>query len=139
MAVISCSPAAQPVAQYLRVSTDQQKYSIEQQSEAIQAYAQRHGFLIVKTYKDAGRSGVLLKDRPELTRLLNDVIGGNAQFKAILVYDVSRWGRFQDCDEAAHYEFLCKSAHVPIHYCAECFLNDHSPPNTIIKAIKRSM
>jgi DNA invertase Pin-like site-specific DNA recombinase len=139
MAVISCSPAAQPVAQYLRVSTDQQKYSIEQQSEAIQAYARRHGFLIVKTYKDSGRSGVLLKDRPELTRLLNDVIGGNAQFKAILVYDVSRWGRFQDCDEAAHYEFLCKSAHVPIHYCAECFLNDHSLPNTIIKAIKRSM
>jgi hypothetical protein len=25
------------------------------------------------------------------------------------VYDVSRWGRFQDPDEAAHYEFLCKA------------------------------
>ena len=38
---------------------------------------------------------------------------------AILVYYVSRWGSFQDTDESAHYEFACKSAGVPVHYCAE--------------------
>jgi len=46
-------------------------------------------------------------------------VSGHAAYKAILVYDVSRWGPFQDNDEAAHYEFLCKSTGVPVHYCAE--------------------
>jgi hypothetical protein len=54
-------------------------------------------------------------------------------------YDVSRWGRFQDTDEAAHYEFLCKSAGVPIHYCAEAFANDGTLPSLIMKALKRTM
>jgi len=56
-----------------------------------------------------------------------------------LVYDVSRWGRFQDTDEAAHYEFLCKLAGVPIHYCAETFANDCSLPSSIMKTLKRAM
>jgi len=71
--------------------------------------------------------------------LLQDVTGGNTDYKAILVYDVSRWGRFQDTDEAAHYEFLCKSAGVPIHYCAETFANDGSLPSSIMKTLKRVM
>jgi DNA invertase Pin-like site-specific DNA recombinase len=62
-----------------------------------------------------------------------------SQYKAILVYDVSRWGRFQDIDEAAHYEFLCKSAGVPVRYCAEQFENDGSLPSSMMKALKRTM
>jgi hypothetical protein len=52
---------------------------------------------------------------------------------------VSRWGRFQDTDESAHYEFLCKSAGVPVHYCAESFVNDGSLSSLIMKALKRTM
>jgi len=48
-------------------------------------------------------------------------------------------GAFQDSDESAHYEFLCRSAGVPIHYCAEQFENDGRMPNTIMKALKRTM
>ena len=48
-------------------------------------------------------------------------MSGEAEFRAILVYDVSRWGRFQDVDEAAHYEYLCRDAGVPVYYCAELF------------------
>ena len=66
-------------------------------------------------------------------------MAGAASYKAILVYDVSRWGRFQDTDESAHYEFLCKSAGVPVHYCAETFANDGSLPSLIMKALKRTM
>jgi hypothetical protein len=36
------------------------------------------------------------------------VESGAASFDVILVYDVSRWGRFQDADESAYYEYLCK-------------------------------
>ena len=57
----------------------------------------------------------------------------------MLVYDVSRWGRFQDMDEAACYEFLCKRAAVPAHYCGETFRNDDAMPNMVMKASKRVM
>jgi hypothetical protein len=52
---------------------------------------------------------------------------------------VSRWGRFQDTDESAHYEFLCRSAGVPVQYCAEQFENDGRMPNEIMKSLKRTM
>ncbi len=107
-----------PAAQYLRMSREDQQYSIPNQEAAIQTYAKSHGYVVVSTYRDAGKSGIEVKHRPGLRRLLSDVMTGQAQYRAILVYDVSRWGRFQDVDEAAHYEFLCKSAGVPVRYCA---------------------
>ena len=127
------------VAQYLRMSTDKQKLSLAYQAAAIQRYAEAHGFAIVQTYEDKGRSGLTIKHREGLARLLQDVVSGNQVFKAVLVYDVSRWGRFQDTDEAAHYEFVCKSAGVPVHYCAESFQNNSSSPATIMKTLKRVM
>ncbi len=126
-----------PAAQYLRMSTDHQQYSLENQAEAIVQYATKHSFELVKTYSDAAKSGLRLKNRDGLKGLLKDVVEGQAAFRAILVYDVSRWGRFQDADEAAHYEYLCKSSGVPVHYCAETFTNDTS--GFILKALKRTM
>ena len=60
-------------------------------------------------------------------------------YSSILVYDVSRWGRFQDADESAYYEYICRRAGVSVHYCAEQFENDGSPVSTIIKGVKRTM
>lgn len=128
-----------PAAQYLRMSTDHQQYSIQNQADAIARYAAQHGFQIVRTYSDAARSGLRLKNRAGLKQLLKDVREGRFDFRAVLVYDVSRWGRFQDMDEAAYYEYLCKSAGVPIHYCAEMFSNDNSISGLILKALKRTM
>jgi len=70
---------------------------------------------------------------------MKDVMDGQLEFRAVLVYDESRWGRFQDTDEAAHYEYLCKSSTIPVHYCAEPFLSDNSTFANIVKALKRSM
>src|SRR3984885_14374844 len=126
-------------AQYLRMSTEHQQYSTENQALAIAAYAESHGFEIAQTYLDTAKSGVVLRRRTGLQRLLQDVVRGDCRYRAILVYDVSRWGRFQDTDEAAHYEFLCKSAGVPVHYCAETFANDGTLPSLIMKALKRTM
>ncbi len=128
-----------PAAQYVRMSTEHQQYSITNQEAAIQTYARSHGYAVVLTYADAGKSGLAIKHRKELRRLLHDVTSGQAQYKAILVYDVSRWGRFQDVDEAAAYEFLCKSAGIPVRYCAEQFDNDGSLPSSMMKAMKRTM
>lgn len=128
-----------PAVQYLRVSTQQQPCSIEIQKKANQDYAAQNGFVIVSDYVDLGRTGINLSDRPGLSKLLQDVVSGQCKFQAILVYDISRWGRFQDADESAHYEFLCKSLHVPVHYCAEPFGNDNDKTTFILKALKRAM
>jgi len=127
-----------PAAQYLRKSTEHQKYSLENQSGATQRYAEARGFQIVSTYADPAKSGLVLRRRFGLQQLLRDVVG-TPPYRAILVYDVSRWGRFQDTDESAHYEFLCKAAGVPLHYCAESFANDGSLPSLIMKTLKRTM
>jgi DNA invertase Pin-like site-specific DNA recombinase len=128
-----------PAAQYLRMSTEHQQYSLGNQSAAIGEFAKKNGFTIVRTYSDAGKSGLLLKERIALQELLRDVMTGTADYKAILVYDVSRWGRFQDADEAAHYEFLCRQNGVAVHYCAEPFTGSRSFPNALMKALKRVM
>lgn len=128
-----------PVAQYVRMSTEHQKYSIANQSALILAYAQEHGMRIVRTYADPGRSGLTMERRPGLRSLLADVLARSTRFEAVLVYDMSRWGRFQDSDESAHYEFICKSAGVRVVYCAEPFCGDTTPFGSMAKAFKRAM
>jgi DNA invertase Pin-like site-specific DNA recombinase len=124
---------------YARMSTDMQCYSVRNQCDAIAFYAARRGYRIVRSYIDEGRSGLRIDRRAALQRLLADVVSGRADFQVILVYDVSRWGRFQDSDEAAHYEYLCKKAGVAVHYCAESFDNDGSLFATLLKNLKRAM
>jgi DNA invertase Pin-like site-specific DNA recombinase len=126
-------------AQYVRMSTDYQRYSIQNQAAVIAAYAHAHGLSIVKTYADHGESGLKIKNRPGLAKLIEDVSNQRADFDHILVYDISRWGRFQDVDEAAHYEFICKQAGIKVSYCAEQFDNDGSMLSNIVKNLKRVM
>jgi DNA invertase Pin-like site-specific DNA recombinase len=128
-----------PAAQYLRMSTEHQQYSLLNQAAGIRRYAEERGFLVVKTYSDPAKSGLGIRKRPGLRALLSDVVSKSAEFKVVLVYDVSRWGRFQDNDESAFYEFICKQAGIPVRYCAETFENDGTLPSMIIKALKRSM
>jgi DNA invertase Pin-like site-specific DNA recombinase len=121
------------------MSTEHQKYSTENQAEAIEQYAARRGFEIVRTYEDSGKSGLRLEGRLSLQQLIADVRAGRTDYSAILVYDISRWGRFQDADESAYYEFVCREAGISVHYCAEQFENDGSISATIIKSVKRAM
>jgi predicted site-specific integrase-resolvase len=124
-------------AQYVRMSSDPQKYSIEIQAAAIAAYAARRGIEITHTYSDPGRSGLSIAGRDGLQQLIHDVQNGRANFDCILVYDISRWGRFQDIDESAYYEFVCKRAGFPVHYCAEEFENDGSLTSVVLKNLTR--
>lgn len=128
-----------PAATYVRMSTDHQKYSTDNQIAVIHRYAEKNGFEITQSYADEGKSGLRLVGRDALQRLLSDVEEGRANYKAILVYDVSRWGRFQDPDEAAEIELRCKRQGILVHYCAEQFENDGSIGSSIIKTVKRAM
>ncbi|MBX3574479.1 MAG: recombinase family protein [Mesorhizobium sp.] len=126
-------------AAYVRMSTEHQKYSTDNQMTVIQRYADHRHYEIVRTYTDAGKSGLSLVGRDALKALLQDVETGRSDYTAILVYDVSRWGRFQDPDEAAAIELRCKRAGIVVHYCAEQFENDGSIGSSIVKTVKRAM
>ncbi len=132
------APSPQKVAQYLRASSDQQVYSLDHQARAISTYASSRRLQIVRTYADAGVSGLSTKGRSGLRQLLADVARGDPGFASILVYDVSRWGRFQDPDEAAHYEFLCRQAGVAVQYCADG-LEVGGLSEVVLKQLKRVM
>ena len=126
-------------AQYVRMSTEHQQYSPENQLDIIRQYAADHNMEIVQVYSDHGRSGLNIAGRYGLNQLMADVENKRANFTSLLVYDVSRWGRFQDVDESAYYEYVLKRAGIRVHYCAEQFENDGSMSSSVLKTLKRSM
>lgn len=129
----------EPVVAYVRMSTDHQKYSTENQLDIIRKYAADRGFEIIQVYEDSGRSGLRIDGREALQALITAVTSETAKFKAILVYDVSRWGRFQDADEGAYHEYVCSRAGIRVHYCGEQFENDGSIGSNLLKTVKRVM
>ena len=128
-----------PAVAYVRMSTDHQKYSTENQLDIIRNYATARGLQILRVFEDSGRSGLRLDGREALQNLMAEVRTGQADFKAILVYDVSRWGRFQDADEGAYHEHVCSRAGIRVHYCGEQFENDGSIGSNLLKTVKRVM
>ena len=128
-----------PSAQYIRMSTEHQQYSTENQAKVIAQYARQRGYDVVASYEDGGKSGLTFGGRQSLQKLIKDVQDGQVPFKNILVYDVSRWGRFLDADESVYYEFICKRAGVGVHYCNEQFENDGSIQANVLKGLKRTM
>lgn len=49
-------------AMYVRMSTDHQKYSTENQEDAIREYAERRDIQIICTYADQGKAALILAD-----------------------------------------------------------------------------
>ncbi|MDE0855352.1 MAG: recombinase family protein, partial [Nevskia sp.] len=144
--VIRCAPEpadpeAEPIhaVEYVRMSTDNQRYSIENQIEVIRDFAERHHMAVTRSYVDYGKSGVTINRRTGFQALLNDVQARNREFSVVLVYDVSRWGRFQGIDESAYYEHICKRAGVKVIYCAEFFPNDGAAITALAKGLRRVM
>jgi DNA invertase Pin-like site-specific DNA recombinase len=122
-------------AAYVRTATENQD-STSNQMDAIRKYAERRGIQIIKEYYDAGKSRLSAEGRESLAGMIRDVQTGPINFSAILLYDVSRWGRFQDADESAYYEFICRRAGVSVHYCAEQFESEAIHVSMIVKRLK---
>ena len=51
-------------AQYVRMSTEMQHYSIQNQAAVIAAYAHAHNLTLVRTYKDEGERDCSLRTGP---------------------------------------------------------------------------
>lgn len=124
-----------PAAMYIRMSTEHQKYSPENQAAAIREYAERNGYEIIKTYTDGGKSGLNIAGRAALQQMLKDVQSHQAEYKAILVLDVTRWGRFQDADESAYYEYICKRAGTPVNIVMSSLIMTAVLSRLLLKAL----
>ena len=67
-------------AQYVRMSTEHQQYSTENQIDALRRYAEARSMEIIRTYSDEARSGLNIEGRNGLRQLLSDVEGGRADY-----------------------------------------------------------
>jgi len=97
------------VAYYRHSAEDKQENSVEIQRDKITAFADEHNIELIHEEADEGKSG-LQASRPGFQSIMQNWVQNPdaPDFDYILVLDVSRWGRFQDQDESAHYEFVCK-------------------------------
>lgn len=126
-------------AAYVRMSSDRQELSIGTQLAAIGAYAATNGLELVTIFEDAARSGLQIANREGMKQLLREVLDDHRTFDVVLVYDVSRWGRFQDIDAAAYYEYTCRLNGVRVIYVQESFGADQEPMTALLKTLKRAM
>jgi DNA invertase Pin-like site-specific DNA recombinase len=126
-------------AQYLRMSTDQQDLSIDLQRDAIARYAASQGLAIVATYQDEAKSGLRIANRKGMRQLVADVTHPQCAYATVLVYDVSRWGRFQNTDASAYWDYHCRLHRVKVVYVAELFDQDAGPFAALLKSMKRAM
>lgn len=106
------------------------------QDEILRRYAGMHDHEVVAVFSDDA-SGRDAEHRDDFMRLIEVVSSDVADFEAILVRDVSRWGRFENTDEAAYYDFLCFRHGVSVIYVEESFGPEHSPYASLMKSMKR--
>lgn len=130
---------AKRAVMYVRMSTESQDYSTDHQRAVIQKYAAANGIPVIREYVDDGKSGLDIRRRAGLLALMRDVQSPQPDFTHIIVFDISRWGRFQDIDEAAYHEHTCRRAGVEVVYCGEKFIDDGGPYASLLKSMKRVM
>lgn len=110
------------IAYYRHSAEDKQENSVPIQRGHIEKFVKRHKIELIHEEADEGKSW-LSANRPWFTALFeNWILNPEAPvFDYILVYDVSRWGRFQDQDEAAYYEFQCRKRGKRVIYVSKWF------------------
>lgn len=110
------------VAYYRHSAEDKQENSVPLQRDFVRDLLQKHEIEIIHEEADEGVSG-LTANRPGFNRIFKEWVLNPAapQFDYVVVYDVSRWGRFEDADEAGYYEFQCKQAGKEVVYARRGF------------------
>jgi DNA invertase Pin-like site-specific DNA recombinase len=104
-------------AMYIRMSTELQVESPENQERAIRDYAAQYGIEIVKVYADLGVSGITTEKREQFQTLIDDVEQGRNTYQIVLYLDESRWGRFIDSREADYHRMRLERKNVVCQSC----------------------
>ena len=140
MSLFSSVQRKRAIAYYRHSRKDSQENSVPIQKKYTEQFADAHTIDIIHEEADKGESG-LTANRPGFQRLLNDwVMNPEApDFDYVLVYNVSRWGRFQDLNEPAHYEYLCKLHGREVVYVSHGFRKEEDKLlSGIISSVERS-
>src|SRR2546428_3695304 len=127
-------PTLRPAVGYLRRSTNRQEQSIGDQKAAIERHALDHGYAILRFYTDAAISGTSTDARKAFQQLLLDAQSDTCDFRAVLVYDIKRFGRV-DNDEAGHYRYLLRSRGIEVVYVSEGFQGDDT--DDLLRPVKQ--
>ena len=101
---------------YVRMSTDKQETSPEQQKQEIESYAAKHGYSILRWYADLGISGDKTEKRLQFQQMISDAEAG--RFKAILCWDQDRFGRF-DSLESGYWIHPLRKQNVQLVTCTD--------------------
>src|SRR5437016_4203019 len=108
MVILHIALRKKAIAYYRHSAEDKQENSVAIQRDHATRFAKQHNIQIIHEEADEGKSG-LSADRVGFQNILNNWVFNDRAppFEYILVYDVSRWGRFQNPDEAAMYQYQC--------------------------------
>lgn len=125
------------IAYYRHSAEDKQENSIKIQQGHVYDFANKFKIDIIHEELDEGKSG-LLANRPGFERLFSEWIENPKapNFNYVLVYDVSRWGRFQDPDQSGYYEYLCTKHGKEVIYVSRGFTE---PTNQLISSLETSI
>ncbi len=131
------------VAYYRHSAEDKQENSVPIQREHAVKFASQHGIEIIHEEADEGISGLSgLDSRPSFKRLFEEWIENPKapKFDYVLVLDESRWGRFQNPDEAGHLQFRCSQQDKQVIYIDSGFPRKDQPlMNNLATSMKRAM
>src|SRR2546425_12440764 len=126
--------ALRPAVGYLRRSTNRQEQSIGDQKAAIERHALDQGYAILRLYTDDSISGISTDARKAFQKLLQDAQADTCDFRAVLVYDIKRFGRV-DNDEAGHYRYLLRKNRIDVVYASEGFQGDDT--DDLLRPVKQ--
>jgi DNA invertase Pin-like site-specific DNA recombinase len=115
-----------------------QDQSIDDQKKAITQFAEKNGVGILKWYEDEDRSGTSIVRRRGFQTLKSVVDQNKHDFSEILIYDVTRWGRFPDPRESIYWEVYFEKRGVTVIYVCESFKSDQSFETAIVKTVKHA-
>ena len=104
---------------YLRKSTDLQETSLEQQKENILHFARTHSIKVIEFFAEEA-CGESVEGRPQFRRMI-ECCKSKELFQYVLVYDVSRWGRFENPKEAVYWEVEAEKAGRRVIFISEGF------------------
>jgi len=131
------------LAYYRHSAQDRQENSIAIQREQVRAFAEKHGIEIVEEFEDAGKSGLNAEGRDGFQSLLERV--QQRDVNNVICYDASRWGRFQDIDQAGVYERQCAVYGAEVVYVEDGDLKEETHDSigiedeAVFRAIRKTM
>jgi site-specific DNA recombinase len=102
---------------YIRMSSDKQDASPDQQRAAIAKLEAKEGYRIIREYVDEGISGDATEKRTDFLRMREDATT-KRDFQAVVCWDQDRFGRFDTID-AGYWIKPFRDAGVRLHTAAQ--------------------